>query len=234
MGTLPRGYVAFDIDGTLLRWHFGKGLRVMVEVFEQLFRVRIPEERYPQAAGKTDWQLFRELLAIAEIDAQVGEQRRAAFFQRFARQIQRYGSEEFQLLPGVRELFAGLRGREIGIGVVTGNIQPVAQWKLSLFALDRFVELGAYGDEAPERTQLVRLFAQRLQEQYRREIPFVLVGDSPNDVAAARHAGMPVIAVATGPVSRQRLRASAPDALLDSLEDGQRVQQLIEALWERN
>ncbi len=234
MVALPRGYVAFDIDGTLLRWHFGKGLRVMVEVFEELFQVRIPEARYPQAAGKTDWQLFRELLAIAEIDAQVGEQQRPAFFRHFARQIRRYGSEEFQLLPGVRELFARLRAQEIGIGVVTGNIQPVARWKLSLFALDRFVELGAYGDESPERTQLVQLFAQRLQERYGQKIPFVLVGDSPNDVAAARQAGMPVIAVATGPVSEQQLRASAPDALLDSLENSQRVQQLVEALWERN
>jgi len=234
MMALPRGYVAFDIDGTLLRWHFGKGLQVMVEVFEQVFQVRVPESRYPQAAGKTDWQLFRELLVIAGIDLQIGEQQRSAFFQRFARQVQRYGSKEFQLLPGVRELFARFHAQKVGIGVVTGNIQPVAEWKLSRFALDRFVELGAYGDEAPERAQLVQLFGQRLQQRYGRNLPFVLVGDSPNDIAAARWAGIPIIAVATGPIPRQQLMASAPDALLDSLEDGQWVQQLVETLWERN
>ena len=46
-----------------------------------------------------------------------------------------------------------------------------------------------------------------------------MIGDTPKDIACARAIGARAVAVATGSVSRDVLRASGPDAILDSFED---------------
>ncbi len=232
MGQSLQCFAAFDVDGTLLRWQYGKGLRLMVAAVEQTFQVQIPTDRLPDAAGKTDLQLLSELLALGGIPHPIAPERRERFFQTFARLVQQYGSiEDFQLLPGVRRLWTvELPAAGIGVGVVTGNARAIAQWKLSLFGLWQWVQVGSFGDEDQDRVALLSLFAMRLRQRYRKPLPFVVVGDTPADVRAARHFGVPVIAVATGPVSQAALLAAQPDVMLDSMEDVAFVQQQIAAL----
>jgi phosphoglycolate phosphatase-like HAD superfamily hydrolase len=59
----------------------------------------------------------------------------------------------------------------------------------------------------------------------------VLVGDTPRDVAAAREAGVRIVAVPTGVVSEAELLASGPDVLVRDLTDRARfIAALDEAL----
>ncbi len=49
---------------------------------------------------------------------------------------------------------------------------------------------------------------------------FIVIGDTPNDVACARHFGTRVVGVGTGRIhSFEELRACKPDALLPDLLD---------------
>ncbi len=109
--------------------------------------------------------------------------------------------------------------------VLTGNTREAAEIKLRAFGLDRYLDLdiGAYGTDDDTRANLVKVARQRA-EQAARGITFdtattVLIGDTPNDVTAARDGGARIIAVATGSDSAADLAAAGADTVLDDLTD---------------
>jgi phosphoglycolate phosphatase len=55
----------------------------------------------------------------------------------------------------------------------------------------------------------------------------VLVGDTPNDVLAAREGGIAMLAVATGRSSEAELRAAGAEVVLPDLLDTDRVVDLL-------
>ena len=60
---------------------------------------------------------------------------------------------------------------------------------------------------------------------------FIVIGDTPNDVACARHFGARVVAVATGRIhSAHDLRACEPDTLLPDLLDVELFIRTLDAL----
>jgi phosphoglycolate phosphatase len=108
--------------------------------------------------------------------------------------------------------------------VLTGNLREVARIKLEVFGLDRHLDLaaGAYGDDDPDRAKLVAI-AQRRATQ-RTGVVFdgdatVLIGDTPNDVAAGLAAGVRVIGVATGRSDADELRSAGAPEVAASLAE---------------
>src|SRR5205814_1606434 len=95
-------------------------------------------------------------------------------------------------LPGAAEALQSLiEEPTVYQTVLTGNLREVARIKLEVFGLDHYVDLasGAYGDDDPERVNLVRLAQQRVTE--RTGVAFngdntILIGDTPRDIEAAR------------------------------------------------
>jgi phosphoglycolate phosphatase-like HAD superfamily hydrolase len=111
---------------------------------------------------------------------------------------------------------------------LTGNLLPVARFKLDLVDLARYFdfEVGAFGSDHHIRANLVPIAAERAARRYGR--PFagrdvVVIGDTPNDIDCGRAAGARTIAVATGPFSVADLRAHGADVALDSLADTEAV-----------
>jgi len=82
-----------------------------------------------------------------------------------------------------------------------------------------YFRVGAFAEQGRTRAELAR---QALAEARRRGlIPagarVALIGDHPNDIAAARANGFLSVAVATGVVPLEELRPHAPDILLEDL-----------------
>jgi phosphoglycolate phosphatase-like HAD superfamily hydrolase len=105
--------------------------------------------------------------------------------------------------------------------VLTGNTRPAAEIKLGTFGLDRYLDLdvGAYGTD-DDRANLVKIARQRAEEaQGVRFDPTstVLIGDTLNDVAAARNGGARIIAVATGSDSAEDLASAGADTVFEDL-----------------
>src|ERR1700751_3677429 len=86
--------------------------------------------------------------------------------------------------------------------LLTGNVEPAAHLKIEITGLAKFFKLpGAFGDESFDRRDLPAIAAQRINEHLGANFPpehFIVIGDTPNDVACARHFGARVLAVATG------------------------------------
>jgi phosphoglycolate phosphatase-like HAD superfamily hydrolase len=130
-----------------------------------------------------------------------------------------------RVLPGVAELLGLLDadGRFVQT-VLTGNIAPNALVKLAAFDLDRFVdlEIGAYGSDRTDRNELVPVALARAAEH--RGLDFGadevwVIGDSANDLACARAAGVRCLLVATGRLGAAELEALGPDAWRPDLAD---------------
>ena len=97
-----------------------------------------------------------------------------------------------------------------------------ARYKLNLVDLSDYFDLpGAFGDHSFDRRDLPQLAAQRIRSHLAMELEpsqFVVIGDTPDDIACARHFGACSIAVATGhSYTIDNLRACAPDAVLPDL-----------------
>jgi phosphoglycolate phosphatase len=213
----------FDIDGTLLLTG-GAGQVAFERAFEECFGVAeswggvVPD-------GKTDPIIFGEIarrMIGRDLSASEYEDLCERYLRYFPEALER--SDRFRLMPGVTELLADLRRDEgLLLGVATGNLEAAAWHKLKRGKLDPFFSFGGFGSDAVKREELVL----RAIERARRLAPssqlkaehFVVIGDTPLDVAAAKANGVRVIGVATGSWSAAELTASGADLALDDLSD---------------
>jgi phosphoglycolate phosphatase-like HAD superfamily hydrolase len=127
-----------------------------------------------------------------------------------------------RLLPGVSEAVEACAERGWATGVLTGNARSVAYAKLERAGLADLLVTGAFGDSARERGHLVEIAIAAAEEAVGHRLDpaqTVLVGDTPQDINAARQAGTRVIAVATGRFDVHQLAQLEPDGVLRDLGD---------------
>lgn len=213
--------VLWDIDHTLID-SGGVGGKIYAAAFEKV--TGQPLEHMADLSGRTEPVIFRETLQLHGID-DPGD-----LFDRFAdEQARGYAEHADELrtkgcvLPGAAEALRTLASRDYVIqSVLTGNIRASAQIKLATFGLDRYLDLdiGAYGTDDEVRAHLVEIARQRTTAA--RGIHFgrssiVLIGDTPNDVKAARGGGARIIAVATGKDSEKDLADAGADTVFADL-----------------
>lgn len=212
--------ILFDIDGTLLL-----SGTIVNEVFLQAFeRVcgRPPVIDRFSFAGLTDRHIFQRLLEGVEVreDPAVLYARFAVEYPRTLREI--YDAAEGPyLLPGVLELVSALGARDdVALALATGNIRASAYVKLRRFGLDSYFPVGGFGGDHLERWQVFEAAHRAVRDHYGLDgdspRPWI-VGDTREDVEAARRTGMRVLAVATGPLGTRELADA--DAVLPDLSD---------------
>jgi phosphoglycolate phosphatase-like HAD superfamily hydrolase len=111
--------------------------------------------------------------------------------------------------------------------VLTGNVRPLAEVKLSAVGLRHLLDLciGAFGDDHEVRAELVHLARRRAAAVHGRPgtdfsgEATVVVGDTPLDIEAALSAGARAVGVATGGYPASTLRAAGAHAVLTDLSN---------------
>jgi phosphoglycolate phosphatase-like HAD superfamily hydrolase len=120
--------------------------------------------------------------------------------------------------PGVPEVLEALAVRDgVLLGLLTGNLEPVARLKLARAGLGHYFVpgVGGFGSDHDDRTELPAIARARAGGYPRAET--VIIGDTPRDIACARADGLRCIAVATGPFTAAELAGA--DVVLDSAHD---------------
>jgi phosphoglycolate phosphatase len=215
--------VLWDIDHTLIETR-GVGSQVYAEAFAKVTGRAL--EKMPELAGRTEPVIFREALKVNGVEP--GEE----LYDQFAvEQARGYAAHLDELrdrgraLPGAAEALLALSQRDDAIqSVLTGNTRPSAEIKLRAFDLDRYLDfnIGAYGTDDDTRANLVRIARQRAETAHGLSFDdgaTVLIGDTPNDVAAALASGARIIAVATGNDNATALAEAGADTVLPDLTD---------------
>ena len=218
----------WDIDGTLVRTR-RQGL-FQDYTAPVLMRVFGTEGRLGdlRVSGMTDMQIAFEALRAEGYTPEQVLERAAEIASLFTAELERLaagGEEIYYALPGVREALEAVSrpGRYLS-ALLTGNVEPAAQLKLRLVGLDHFFRLpGAFGEDSHDRRDLPRLAHERISRHTGLDLhpsQFIVIGDTPNDIACARHYGARAVAVATGrSYSAEDLLAHSPDAVLPDLTD---------------
>lgn len=221
-----RRVLLFDIDGTLLLTG-GAGQVAFERAFQECFGVAdswgavVPD-------GKTDAVIFYEIAQAAlkrELLAHEYERLCEKYLTYFPAALQI--SERFRLLPGIPALLDRLRPREdLLLGVATGNLESAAWDKLRHGKLDGYFRFGGFGSDAAKRAELVLRAIERGRElaaaNHLRPEDFIVIGDTPLDIAAARANGARVVGVATGSYSAGDLAAHGADLVMEDFSSPDR------------
>ena len=123
---------------------------------------------------------------------------------------------EAQPCLGISELLAQLRKEGKLLGVVTGNFERIGWCKLGRAGLRSFFAFGSFSDLCEKREDIF-LHGVTLARAIRGlQASVCFVGDTPNDIRAAAHLGLPIIAVATGVYSLAQLQRHSPSVCVSS------------------
>ena len=244
-----RGWIFFDIDGTLL-YARGSGRVAFRQAFTEAFEWEQGVEHI-NFSGATDLDVFRRI--CAERGEQSTLKMERAFFERLAPALdEQMKKNKVEVFPNIGKLLpilsngwkqaepaphktskpfgkrkhSGSSGWKLGI--VTGNIEATAKLKLKHGGLlEYFDETGfGCGCDHEDRVEIARHAWERAGKPKR----VVLIGDTPNDVNAAQANGMIAIAVATGGFDFQTLEKTGADFVFEDLTDTARLLSILENL----
>ena len=211
--------VLFDIDGTLVRQAGPHHRQALEDACLQITGLRATTEGIP-VQGMLDGEILRQMLmtagarAVAIHAALPAVMRRAQYL--YSRSCPDIGDK---VCPGVAEVLTELRGNGAVLGLVTGNLSRIGWKKMARAGLKHHFTYGAFAEQGATRGALARLAVRRARDQgwIGRRSPVTLIGDHPNDIAAARAAGIRSVAVGTGVVAMDELARHQPDRLVPDL-----------------
>jgi phosphoglycolate phosphatase-like HAD superfamily hydrolase len=213
--------ILFDVDGLLITTG-GAGTRSWRWAFEELYGIPADIGEFTEA-GMTDPVVgrlaFRAVIghepSAEELGCVVSH-----YLMRLPEEVAQ--SSGYRVLDGVEELLPRLCRDGFLLGITTGAVEAAAHIKLVRANLNRFFAFGGYGSDSADRGELTRTAITRAGEI--RGSPLdpqlvLVVGDTPNDIAAAHAAQAIGVGVASGHYSEEELRDAGAEHVLGSLEE---------------
>lgn len=213
----------------------GAGARALVRAFKQVFDIDNPLEGV-RLGGHTDPQIILDTLAKRGLTERASptdpDRIRDLYLEYLADEIHK--GEKACVLPGVVTLLEELAAHpEVKLALVTGNFERGARIKLGRFDLNRFFDLGGFGSDSIHRRDLVPIAMDRARARF--GTPFhpadtIVLGDTEKDIDCGRHSGCKTVAVSTGSIAADVLKAETPDLFFENFSDTGRVVDQILAL----
>ena len=213
----PPAFVGFDLDGTLV--DSAPDLAWCIDRTMPRFGIAPRGE-----ALVRDWvgdgvQRLVERALTGEPDARADPEMLREACTVFLGLYSEHGRDRSRVYPGVREGLAALRRHGAALACITNKPRaPAVDLLAHLGLLDAFA-LVLGGDSLARRKPDPLPLRHACSELGVTEGRSVFVGDSVNDVAAARAAGMRVACVSYGYNHGRDISEAAPDAVVDSLDE---------------
>ena len=208
--------VMIDLDGTLI--HTAPDLAACANrMLADLGRAPFPVETVMTWIGNGVPRLVKRALTgdmWAEPEAALFERALANFQQHYAVHV----SDLSRPFPGVVAGLARLKARGFHLACITNKAEAFTRPLLHNLDLYKYFELVLSGDSFPKQKPDPLPLLHACKHFGITPDHGMLIGDSSNDVEAARAAGMPVICVPYGYNHGHDIRESHPDAVVDSLE----------------
>jgi phosphoglycolate phosphatase len=209
--------VLIDLDGTLidsvpdLAW----GVNTMLE---QLGQPPRSEQAIRCWVGNGVERLVKRAL-VNHLDGEPAAEVYAEAYPIFLNAYSQHTCVDSCLYPGVREGLDWLHQHQYPLGCVTNKAARFTEPLLDYFKLRHYFQVVVSGDTLPTQKPspeplwyAARVCAADPQQS-------LMIGDSINDVLAARAAQFTVLCMTYGYNHGQDIRTAHPDAVLDSLAD---------------
>lgn len=214
MLTAPANFI-FDLDGTLV----DTVPDLAFAVDEMARAVGLPPpgpDRVRVWVGNGLTQLIKRALT-GRMDGEAAPEQVARAAALFKAAYADHYCVDSRLYPGARETLAALRAAGKRLAVVTNKNAAFTEPILRHYGLAPYLDTVLSGDSLKRQ----KPDPEPLFEAVRRLGGGTawLVGDSANDVQAARAAGLPVVCVSYGYNHGHDIREAQPDAIIDSLTE---------------
>ena len=215
-GELPR-LVMFDLDGTLI-----DSVPDLAEAVDRMLvergRPRAGVDKVRDWVGNGARVLVRRALAGGLDHAAVGD---AETEEALARFLDIYADCHHltALYPGVHELLEALSTAAVELAVVTNKPERFVAPLLEQVGLGGYFRWIIGGDTLPQQKPDPAALLQVMRLAGVDAVQALFVGDSRNDVLAARAAGVPCVAVSYGYNHGRPIAEEQPSLLVDSLAE---------------
>lgn len=194
----------FDIDGTLLVGGDPLSNAAFLPALRELYPVDPPADAVSRVdhPGQTCQRIAREVLhaeGVADdaIDERLGDWC-ALYAERYVQLLAEASTTQWTAAPHAEAALSRLSQAGLKLVLLTGNPEPMARARMTRLGLDRFFPegQGAFGCDAEERTDLIRIARERAGGHPLDRT--AAVGDTPRDVSGAHAAGIRAISVHPG------------------------------------
>ena len=224
----------FDIDGTLIRL-VGKS-RITYKRFtyavNKTFGTNLPASAVPDYGHIVNTELLLLLSQKAGVNRKEAIKKLDTLYHYTTEHFRNHLSEyRTTILGGVKPLLSQLKAEGYMLGIVTGNIEPIARMKMSKMGLDGIFDFGVYADGSNRKKGMIIEAIKRANSISRRNFTLkktLYFGDTAVDVREARSAGVKMLALATGHHTYEVLRKEDPDYLLENLSNTNAVMRIID------
>ncbi len=220
----------FDIDSTLILGSKSKDDIAFPEAFRKVYGIDA-DVYVINRHGMTDQQIIIDVLRKNGLDEKTIMHKLKDCMQALTESfLKNIGRDEIIVLDGVKDLLEELENHEVLMGLVTGNLEPIAWSSLKKVGLDRYFKLGGFGTDSINRTNLVRLAIKRAKENFGFNLSnndVFLFGDAPQDMIAGKEAGARTIGITTGIYSEKQMKNSGADFVFSSMKRKEEILEII-------
>ena len=226
--------ILFDIDGTLISFpevkkeveHWQERVTTSIKA---AYGVDVLPPQPGQFNGFVDrnmyWFLTRDA-GLSKTDFDRKFQIAAQFFFEKTKEHYEEGKINWKAIPEAVSVVKKIKTKsDHALGLITGNVEANAWYKIETTGLKEFFEFGVFADEVEDRNALALLALAKSAEFFGITFPskdVIVIGDTKHDIRSGKSIGAFTIAVTTGVTDTiDILRDEQPDLLVDSLMDDQ-------------
>lgn len=216
----------WDIDGTLVRVEPGIGREMYVRSFQTLFNVDVrPVVSEMSFAGRTDRGLVYEIADAVHVPRSALDNTWTEFTKDMTVHARELITPRTALkLDGAVEVLHALLDHGVTCGLLTGNIDGIAQHKLNMAGVPNMFVAGAFGDNHADRRNLPPQAIAAVNAATGASFSpatSLIIGDAIGDVTCARAHDIVCVAVSTGVHSSDELLNAGATLVLESLAPGE-------------
>ena len=206
----------FDIDGTLLNTRDMVHWDALHQAILEAYGIETTIEGIA-FHGKTDLGILRAALARVGISDGKFEANLSAALSVICREVANNADEIVaEICPAIPDVLSRLQSAGKLLGVASGNLESVGWHKIKAAGLESFFSFGYFSDHCEMRADIFRNAVNEARRRLGDTATVCFVGDTPEDIRAARAAGGQVIAVCTGIYQEQELSQLQPDLCVAS------------------
>ncbi len=211
-----RDLILFDLDGTLLdsAADLFRALNISLNTLQLPL---VTEAQVRVWVGKGAAKLCESVLLhiTGEVDPVQHQQLLQTFMQVYAAEL----CVDTQLYPGVAEFLTYCQTQHLKMACVTNKPYSLAQGLLQKLQLEHYFQLVLGGDSLPQKKPHPLPLLHSVEILHSQIAKTLMIGDSSNDVEAARQAGIDCIVVSYGYNHGEDIYDCQPQQVIDDLRE---------------
>jgi len=209
----------FDIDGTLLISRDRVHRNALHQAMREVYGVDTTIEGIPYH-GKTDLGILRMALELKGVSPEAFEAGLARALEVVRREVTARSKELApEVCPSIPALLENLREAGKLLGVASGNLESVGWQKIKAAGFDGLFSFGSFSDHHEQRSDVFTCAVEEVHRRLGSGAQTCIIGDTPEDIRAARAAGAQIVAVCTGTYGRKELEPLRPDLCVETCSE---------------